>query len=430
MKILNDFFYSVRGNAIARSKDPIIGAFLIAWSVCNWDKLAILFWGTGEVEQRIKALSKKISIFTEPSLFWTDIDLVIFPFILTVLYLFIFPQLSLWVKEKQNKDILSGHAHAIDLDIQLIEKQKKLSKIKLRANPEKEFLAEEVKIDLQSEREKTERRHKILDYIDKKAKIAKAQADIKTDEAEKNRIELESKKRQEKTEKSRFEMQAAINKATIASARFPAIYQLMHILSQSLREDNITLSLDGLSNSIAALFGYNSSDEMIGDERFRTEEIIKIKYIYHDPEFLSNRIEKIIEEEISDNEELSAYFLFEHLQIILEKYSLEFLSDESLAEKIAEEICDNKYKILNSDELSGPGAETDTIFEDIQLEMDGFDFNTVFEVRMSGYASGYHRKDTDVRGRNLLVNITATAVPIVGRFGLIEYQLEIRGEPE
>lgn len=429
MKVIRDIFSSVRGNLIVRSKDPVLGAFLVSWCIFNWNKLAILFWGAGDVEQRVKNLSEKMSVIAEPSILWVDKDLLFFPLVLAGFSLFILPWLSLWVNKKQNKVILSQHTHAVDLEIKRIEEQKNFNKLALRANPEKEFLAEEIKNDLQREKERSQRRHRVQDYIDQKAKAAKAEADIKVSEAEKKRIDVDSKKRQEKIEKNRFEAQATIHQSTIASARFPAIYQLMHMLSKSLREDNIKLSLDGVSNTVAALFGYNSAEEMMSDEKFRTEELNKIKYLYHDPIFLSKRLEEIIEEESSDNEDLSSELLFYHLQIMLEEYPLEFLSDESLAEKIGETVEGMKYDILSSDELSGAMAETDTIFEDLELEVDSFEFDTAFEVKMSGYASGYHRKETGVSGRDLSVQVTATAAPVVGRYGLLDFQLEVIGQP-
>ncbi len=58
-----------------------------------------------------------------------------------------------------------------------------------------------------------------------------------------------------------------------------------------------------------------------------------------------------------------------------------------------------------------------------------YPFNDEFEVSMSGYASGHHRKEDDVIGRELSVNIIASCTPKIGRFGLSDYKLTISGSP-
>jgi len=423
MQALDDIWSSIKGNAKIRVKDPVIGAFVVSWVFCNWDKLTTLLWGVKTVDERVQDMVITMSLSNSIS----DLDLLALPLLLSLTYLFLFPWISLWVKRMQNGAVLSGHTHAVKLDIKRAEEQRELNKATLRADPGKEFLADEVKIDLQKEKNRLERRHKISEYIDNKNKAAKADADAKLAQAEKERIDLESKKLKEEVEKQRFESQTAIYKSTLASNRFPAAYQLMYFISQSLREDNIILSLDGLSNTAAALFGYTGAKEMMDDERFNNETLDDIKYLYQDYSFLAKRLDEIATNEHSDNEDLAGDILFEHLQGVIEKYPFDFLSDELLAEKIGEEIDVNGNDIIGSDELSGPMAETDTIFEEIELSVDGFNFNNVFEVSMSGYASGHHRKEPDIGGQDLDVKVVAICTPILGKFGLSKYKLKING---
>lgn len=426
MQVLDEIWSSIKGNAKTRVKDPVIGAFVVSWAVCNWDKLATLFWGPSNVDERIQDMVSSMSIFN----LILDIDLLIIPLLLSITYLFILPWVSLWVKKKQNKAILSQHSDAVDLDIECTKKQKELNKTALRANPEKEFLAEEVRIDLQREKERADRRNKIQEYIDNKNKAAKADAETKQVLAEKERIDLESKKRKEEVEKQRFESQTAIHRSTLASNRFPAAYQLMYFISESLREDNIILSLDGLSHTAAALFGYASVKEMMDDEKFNNESLNEIKFLYQDSSFLAKSLDEIATNEQSDNEDLSGDMLFEHIQGVLDNYSFEFLSDDSLAEKISESVNEDGYDILNSDELSGPMVETETIFQEIELGVEGYDFNNGFEVSMTGHASGHHRKESDVNGQDLSVQVVATCAPMLGKFGLADYTLKISGSPD
>ena len=81
MKVLDDIWASIKGNAKTRINDPIIGAFVISWGLCNWDRLALLFWGTGKLEERISMFSQEVSFLNEPSLLWTNYGLLILPLI-------------------------------------------------------------------------------------------------------------------------------------------------------------------------------------------------------------------------------------------------------------------------------------------------------------------------------------------------------------
>tara|TARA_R110001606_G_scaffold21158_4_gene74938 strand:+ start:23154 stop:24461 length:1308 start_codon:yes stop_codon:yes gene_type:complete len=429
MQVLDDIWSSIKGNSKARVRDPVIGTFIVSWAVCNWDKLAVLVWGNGEAEKRINALGKSMAVIEDPSLLKNDLDLMIIPSILTLLYLFILPVISLWVKKLQNKTVLSQHSHAIQLEIKRAEQQKNLNKVALRANPEKDFLAQEVRLDLYEEEQKLIRRNKIQGYIDSKLSSAKAYEEEQSAKAEKERIELESKKRKEEIEKRRFEQQTAIHKATISSARYPAIHQMMKSLSDSLRQDGIVMSLEGLVSSLAALFGYSDSKEMIDDENFNNENLNEIKYVYHQPLVLTKRLEEIIIKENSDNEDLSEGLLFDHLSGMLEDFSIYFSSEDTLAERVSESVNEDSYDILASEELSSTIAETDTIFEEVYLEIEHFTFkpDEGFEVNLNGYASGHHRREEDMPGRDISINVSAICKPIIGTYGLSSYNLKIGG---
>lgn len=423
--ILEDIWSSIKGNARIRVKDPIIGTFIFSWCICNWDKLATLFLGTASIDERIKYMVDTMHI---TNLLY-DVDLIILPLMLTILYLFVFPHLSLWVKQKQNAVILSQHKQAIELDINQAKAQKQLNKVRLRANPEKEFLTQEIEMDLQEEMRKSERRNKIMEYIDLKTKNKRAELEIKSSQAEKLRVELEVKKRQEDTEKMKFERQAAIHRATLASNRFPILYQWMNLLSNSIQQDGVTMSLSGLTNTIAAMFGYDTIDMLINDKNFNNSKLDEIKFIYHDSVYLADKLSNIASAENDNEEIISGELLFDHVQMILEGFNIDLLSADELAEKICDMVNETSYDILNSEELSGPMAETDTIFDDLEIAVDSFKFNDGFEVSMSGYASGHHRKEDDVIGRELSVNIIASCTPKIGRFGLSDYKLTISGSP-
>jgi len=435
MQVLDDIWASIKGNAKTRYRDPLIGTFIVSWCFCNWDKLAFLFWGTAKVEDRISALAESMSVVTEPSLVFTDLDLIIFPVVITASYLFLMPWASLWVKKKQEKSIISQHTHAVDLDIEQAKKQWELNKEKLRSNPEKGFLAKDVELDIQREKERLERRNKITNYIDKKVEAATSLAEQnklgledKKRSDEKERLALQEKQRREDSEKQRFEEHTAIHRATLASHRFPAAYYFMDLLSTSLKEDNVVLSLSALSSCVAAIFGYKTVDELINDKEFHNDNLKLLKYIVLDDD-LTKKLDSICEQEGSDNEDVTPDLLFDHIYGLFDELPYELLSEESLAETISERINIDGYDLLQSDELSGPSAETDTIFEEIFLEMDDFALNVSFDVKLSGYASGSHRREEGIQGQDLTVHVEASCLPVLGSFGLKDYELKITGSP-
>lgn len=435
MQVLDDIWASVKGNAKARYRDPLVGTFIVSWCFCNWDKLVILFWGTKKVDERVHDIAISMSVVNDSSLFYKDLDLIIIPTIITIVYLFLLPWISLWVKRKQNNAIISQHTHTVDLDLKQAQKQRDLNKEKLRSNPEKEFLAKDVDLDIQREKNRVERRNKITEYIDKKTEVTaalsekvKAEAEAAQSIAAKEKLQVDEKSQQSKKEKQRFDEQTVIHKATMASHRFPAAYYFLDLLSSSLRNDGITLSINSLSSCVAALFGYSAFDDLINDKNFNNENLNQLKYIILDDD-LAKKLEIIVELEQSENENVDSGLIFDHIYDLFDDLPYEILSEESLAETLCERVNENAYDLLQSDELSGPMAETDTIFDEIELGMDGFDFNISFDVQLIGSASGSHRNEADVRGRDLTVNVEVHCLPILGTLGLKDYELEISGSP-
>jgi len=428
MKALAEVWSSITGNINTRAKDPVIGSFIVAWALCNWDKLALLFFGDEKIQKRIAELVESMAIIDTPSLVYHDLDLFVIPLVLTCSYLFILPWVSLWVNVKQKDAIISQHTHAVDLDIAQARKQWELNKEKLRSNPNKEFLAKDVELDLEAEKQRIDRRNKIREYIDQKAKAAselakkqEAEARLVEQEALLKQKEIEEKERKSIIEKQRLDAQAQIHKATMASHRFPLAYMLMHKLADNLQKDYLTMSLDGLSDCIAAIFGYKNFQQLLDDKSFTNENFKQMKYVLADDSLLK-RLEKITVSEVKHNEDLDTDVVFEHIQNMFEDFSCEFLSEDGLVDAIASYVHEDSYSVLNSDELSGPMVDANTIFEEIELEVTDYNFDKGFNVEFSGSASGLQRQDSHLPGRNLDIWLTATCKPVLGKFGLGEIE--------
>lgn len=428
MKALTEVWSSITGNINTRAKDPVIGSFIVAWALCNWDKLALLFFRDEKIQKRIADLVESMAIIDTPSLLYQDLDLILLPLILACSYLFILPWVSLWVNEKQKVAIIAQHTHAVDLDIAQARKQWELNKEKLRSNPNKEFLAKDVELDLEAEKQRIDRRNKIREYIDQKAKAAselakkqEAEARLAEQEVLLKQKELEEKERKSTREKQRLDEQTQIHKATMASHRFPTAYMLMHKLAANLQKEGLTMSLDGLAECIAATFGYQNFQQLLDDKSFTNENFKQMKYVLADDSLLK-RLDKITASQVEHSEDLDTDVVFEHIQNVFEDFSCEFLSEDGLVDAIASYVHEDSYSVLNSDELSGPMVDSNTIFEEIELEVTDYNFDENFNVEFTGSASGHHRQDSHIPGRNLDIWLKATCRPILGKFGLGEIE--------
>lgn len=421
MKIIDDIYSSITGNAKTRINDPFIGTFICSWVVCNWNYLSLLFWGEGKVTERIDFFYNYLS--ETPAFEWNYVFTI--PFFIALFYLFLFPWASLLVNFFQHWANEKLHGQAVNIELTKITQQKELNKEKLRADPNKQFLEQLVQQDI-------DKRNEILEHLRQRsarleAKTLEAQEkskeqEEKTREAESkassSRLDLEKKNKQAELEKIRFESNSAKARAIRASHRFPSAYFLMLRIEESLSEDNIKISLKALGDIVAAIFGYESFEELLNDENFNNETLEKVKYVYYDDD-LAKRLEQVVLNEELDNEDFSADMIFSHFEMLFEEVPFKLITGDNLAEKCKEIIESEQYNILNCDGTSGAIAESDTTFEYIEdISIEHFDFDNGFYAELSANASGYHRKEEGVPGRSMTISITMQCEVLVGKYGL------------
>lgn len=421
MKILEDFVSSVAGTAKTRVSDPFIGTFICSWLVCNWNYVALLFWGEGNTTERVSAFY--IYLSRTSILGWNS--LFVFPLLVTLFYLFAFPWLSLGVKRIQKSVNDKLHQQAVYIEKNKVDQQESLNKAKLKANPDKQFLEQLVQQDIDKKKE-------ILEHIKQRTIRLEANAnealkqteeqEAKTKEAQSNakamELELDKKSKQAELERIRFESNTAKARATLASHRFPFAYFLMLKIEESLSQDSIQLSLKTSGEIVAALFGYESFEEVLADEKFNNDSLEKVKYIYYD-DALAKKLELVVSDEESDNEDLSSDLIFDHLQMLFEDEPFKLVTEDSLAEYCREDVENNPYDLLNCEGLSGAIADSDTIpeyIDDIHIQKVTFDDDFVTIIGAS--ASGTHRRESDVGGRTISISIEMGCKLLVGRFGL------------
>ncbi|MES3436540.1 hypothetical protein [Citrobacter freundii] len=426
MKIIDDIISSIAGNAKTRINDPFLGTFICSWVVCNWNYLSLLFWGDGKASERISAFRNYLS--ETPILGWNYIFII--PFVIASFYLFLFPWLSFLINFFQHWANKKLHEQAIDVELTKINQQEKLNKEKLKANPNKQFLEQLVQQDIDKRSEILEHLKQRTSRLESKSLEAKEKAkeqEAKTQEAENKAssaaLDLEKKNNQAELERMKFESDSAKARATRASNRFPSAYFLMLKIEESLNEDDIKISIKSLGEIVSTLFGYESFEALLDDNKFNNENLEKVKYIYYDNE-LAKRLEQIVLNEDSENEDFTADMIFNHFEILFEKEPFKLISGDSLAEECRDEFENNPYDIFNHEGVSGAIAESNTHFDNIEdINIEYFDFNEGFHTELSANASGEHYREEGVPGRDMSISIKMQCNVLVGKFGLSSIEI-------
>lgn len=359
---------------------------------------------------------------------------------MTALFIFAFPWVSWFLKSILRYANERLHEQAVAIEISKVQRQEALNKQRLLADPEKEFLAENVKLDIERRKEVNEqRKHRTTRLREKAEAAAAATAEAKAtaeaaiaaaaeakSHANQAELEEEKKKANAELEKERFSLASAQLKAALASNRFPAAYALMQTVEESLKDDGIYLSLNGLAEIVAMIFGYKSFQTLVDDDTFNNKTLAQVSYIYYDREEFALALETIVQDEGERNENLDAEILFDHVISIFENFDFRLLSKDEI-EEVCREACENmRYELLDSDELSGPIAESDTIYDEVEIgDLEDITFENGLSVTFSGSASGSHRREYDVSGRDIEFNIEIKSALMVGTTGLGELK---RGE--
>ncbi|TEW56591.1 hypothetical protein E2R68_00715 [Psychromonas sp. RZ22] len=421
MKILEDIWSSIVGNATTRVSDPVIGTFLTSWVICNWHYLALLFWGEGNATQRVSAFYK----YWSSSEFFAFNSIFVIPFIFTLSYLFIFPWFSLLVKFLQKAVNDKLHEQAVAIELIKITQQEELNKAKLKANPDKQFLEQIIQLEINRKEEVSKQRKQRTIRFTEKAIEAKA----KSAEAESNKNiaknDEEKKNNQAALERQRFNISSAEFRSTMASHRFPSAFLFISLISDSLKQDGITLSVSASCEIVAAIFGYDNFKSLLSDEKFNNENLSSVKYIYYDDNDLAKKLEEITCGENSDNEDLTSDMLFDHIRMVFDELPYVFTNIDELAQ-LSLELCENDaYSLLEDDGASGAMAESDTIYDEVYVEeIDSSKFDGKFTAFINASASGSHRKESDIPGRDMTIQAEIVSSVLVGKYALGELEIE------
>ncbi|QFG31703.1 hypothetical protein F6476_22265 [Pseudomonas umsongensis] len=425
MKILEDIWSSMSGNARTKINDPFIGAFVASWVACNWNHLAILIWGDGKPSERINTLH---TYLTDSPLLALN-SILVLPALFAFLYVFIFPWLSLLFKSIQKAVNDRLHRQAINIELEKLRQQEDLNKLKLRSNPDKQFLTQMVQLDIDSKTEQLELL-RIERFLSKeRAEEATAKAAEAKGKANIVQLDEASKQRHAEIERERFNVNSAKVRAALASHRFPSAYRFMSLIEQSVKLDGVSLSLTATGEVVAAIFGYDNFQALIDDEKFNNISFSNVEYIYYESADLALKLEKVVLREKSENEDLTSDLLFDHVLTVFGDLPYKLLTKDDLEEICVSFFEDNRYAILEEEGVSGAIAESDTIFEEVELEsVESVEFDDGINAVIDASARGSHRKDAEIPGRSMSISIEVKSTVQVGKYALGAFEfVEVNG---
>jgi len=163
----------------------------------------------------------------------------------------------------------------------------------------------------------------------------------------------------------------------------------------------------------------------LDDEEFDNENLSSVKYLYYDDSELAKKLEEIISDENSNNEDLTSDMLFDHIKMVFDELPYEFATIDELAH-FSLELCENdSYSLLENDGTSGAMADSDTTYDEVYIEgIDSSKFDNKFTAFINASASGSHRKEGDIPGRDMTIKAEIISSVLVGKYALGELEIE------
>lgn len=427
---IKDIWGSITNNINSRLASPFFGAFLVSWVLCNWDKLALLFFGMQSVDSRISVFQDSIawiSIGHENS-----VSTIWWPLAISSIYMFLSPYLHIAIQQVQKHSAGLRYSLTVDQDVDKEDARGRLVKAKAKANLQNKVAEDEVRAEIENSVAETKKLQEDAAAAEARKnliqeKYLEAQEKVKELKLANEVLARKEAKKFQDAEKAKFafEKSKAEHENELLTLRLPLIYQYMDALSESLGQDDWSCSLSNLSAIIATVFGYESFEELINDESFSGKNIKKIKYLSYDSETLFDCLNDVIESENEDHYDSS--WLFEHIQMTLDQYSLQLQDLDNVAEEAIEELWDTVYsEMIEADAVNSEMAITNAHFDDVDdlhkvshrwVSGDGL------YIKYSCTLSGSNDPDKMFYGNTIYVDFEVKHPLVIGESGLGGYEM-------
>jgi hypothetical protein len=416
---MKDIFTSWAKDNQIKITSPVIGAFISAWILFNWDRFLLLFWGEGKLPERLKQFQETTNFSDYQFWFW--------PLLVALIYVFGLPYLNILTQKAKKHAELLRHNEVVDTDITKEIKLAKLNEEKYKSNPDNDYLGQKIKYELEQKEAEAKKAKAEAEKKQSEAEISAAEAKETASRAEQEsskeksaKLDLEKQQRSAEKEKHSHELTKSRHINELATLRFPTAYQYIYRLSEDLAELGYILKLDTLANVIAITFGYTSAEKFITDNNFTQDALSDLSFVVYDSSKFINELKGVLDadktSEIDENE------LFDFITQIFETIDhCKLISSDILEEEAASFIEENNNDILNLDEVISCFAETNAFFDEVEefvIRSSELDlYNDICTFEMAGRVSGTNHEGKMFSGDTIDVSFTLTYKQFIGANG-------------
>lgn len=432
MKFVEGFVSAVKGNVTTKLNDPLIGSFIASFMVCNWKHFLVLILGNDKLENRVVTFESAMTPSGDNWFFQLSM-IFLLPLTLALVYVIAMPWVSIWIANLVMPAEIIKHGVAVDLEIEQAKKQRALNEEKLLGDRNNVFLPEIVKNRIKQKELETERRQAETEVIKNEAEITKANNEKAQSELnvqkEKESLEKERNTTQTQIEKNKLKVSVAETKGMMSANAHASAFVFVHKLSELLAEDDLSITVESLTEIVSAIFGYKNFEMLLGDFNFNNESLRALKYIEVNSNYFAGRLENILSNDPVDSNLVDSNSISDYVYAMFEDMPYYYGSIENIAETIYEEAQENQYDIMDSDSFSSAQAESDTTYGSI--DFDGFKTQRkvgAVEVIITGSASGSHYREAGVGGRDMNFSLIAELPVRWGQFGLASYETRVDAE--
>ncbi|MCF1431909.1 MAG: hypothetical protein LPH21_02525 [Shewanella sp.] len=391
---------------------PVIGAFISAWVLFNWDKFLLLFWGAGELPERLKLFQESNS-FSDPH-YWLS------PLILAMIYVFGMPYLNVITQKLKRHAELMRYREVVDTDIEKEKKLCELNEAKYKSNPDNDYIGRKIKADIEQIESNAKKATAEAEAAQSDAESKSALATKSKAEAEKASLELKKQKLLEEKELIAHERAKALHDNMIVSSQFPTLYEYISELSKMLHEDDIHLKIDTITDAIAITFGFDSGIEILTEKNFNLKFIQSLSLVIFEPDRLLSELKKLVDSD--ETVTIDESDLFDYLIQLFETIEhCRLVSSESLEDEAISYFEDNQFDLLQEDGIAGAMAETNAYFDEVsdyQVQSVEFDSSVNrWEVKISCVVSGTNHEERMFYGDSIQTSLIIAYPIVLGRNG-------------
>ncbi|QSX39778.1 hypothetical protein [Shewanella cyperi] len=404
---MNDIISSWLKDNQVKVTSPVIGAFLSAWLLFNWDKFLLLFWGDESLSARLQAFQDSNS--------FSDYQFWLWPFVAALIYVFGLPYLNVITQKFRRHAELLRYNEVVDTDIEKEKKLFKLNEERYKSNPDNDYIGRKIKADIEQKESEAKKVAADADSSRAEAEAKSALAEKAKAEAAKAEMELEKQRLVDERERQAHERAKAFHDNQIISAQFPTLYEYLENMSEILVNDGVVLKVEIMRRAIEIAFGFDSKSSILKDKGFNLNALKDLSVVIYDHEYFLSELQDLVESDstisIDENQ------LFDYLVTLFETVEhCRLISSESLEDEAISYFEDNQVDVFQSDGLSGPMAETNAYFDEISdYQVNSVNFNVSlnrWEAEMSCVVSGTNHEDKMFYGDSIQTSLIV-AFPIV-----------------